>query len=177
MDCSPPGSSVLGIPQARILEWVAIAFSRGSSNPGMKLPLLRLLHRQAGSLPLHHLGRPLSATTSVFISIKVLLCFSEPLVSVRTCPSVILSSPSPFPYPPDAPGVGVGGSPVVNIWESTGFPGGTSGKEPACQRRRYERCRFHPWVGKIPWRRAWQPTPVFLPGESHGRRSLVGYSP
>ena len=36
---------------------------------------------------------------------------------------------------------------------------------------------FAPWVGKIPWRRKWQPTPVFLPGESHGRRSLVGYSP
>ena len=34
-----------------------------------------------------------------------------------------------------------------------------------------------PWVGKIPWRKKWQPTPVFLPGESHGRRSLVGYSP
>ena len=34
-----------------------------------------------------------------------------------------------------------------------------------------------PWVGKIPWRRAWQPTPVFLPGESHGQRSLVGYGP
>ena len=32
------------------------------------------------------------------------------------------------------------------------------------------------WVGKIPWRRAWQPTPVLLPGESHGQRSLVGYS-
>ena len=36
---------------------------------------------------------------------------------------------------------------------------------------------FDPWVGKIPWRRKWQPTPVFLPGESHGRRSLEGYSP
>ena len=34
-----------------------------------------------------------------------------------------------------------------------------------------------PWVGKIPWRRKWQPTPVFLPGESHGQRSLAGYSP
>ena len=33
------------------------------------------------------------------------------------------------------------------------------------------------WVGKIPWRRKWQPTPVFLPGESRGQRSLVGYSP
>ena len=37
--------------------------------------------------------------------------------------------------------------------------------------------RFNPWVGKIPWRRAWQPTPVFLSGESRGQRSLVGYSP
>jgi len=36
---------------------------------------------------------------------------------------------------------------------------------------------FNPWVGKIPWRRAWQPTPVFLPGEAHGQRSLTGHSP
>ena len=36
---------------------------------------------------------------------------------------------------------------------------------------------FDSWVGKIPWRRKWQPTPVFLPGESHGQRSLAGYSP
>ena len=55
-----------------------------------------------------------------------------------------------------------------------GFPGGASGKEPACQCRRH---RFDPWVGKISWRRKWQPTPVFLPGESHGQTSLVGYSP
>ena len=60
------------------------------------------------------------------------------------------------------------------VW---GFPSGTSGKEPACQRRRYKRRRFNPWVGKIPWRRAWQPTPVFLPGESQGQGSLEGYSP
>ena len=38
------------------------------------------------------------------------------------------------------------------------------------------RCSFNPWVGKIPWRRTWQPTPVFLPGESHGQRSLAGDS-
>ena len=41
----------------------------------------------------------------------------------------------------------------------------------------FRSCRFHPWVRKVPWRRAWQATPVFLPGESHGQRSLVGYSP
>ena len=39
------------------------------------------------------------------------------------------------------------------------------------------RPRFGSWVGKIPWRRTWQPTPVFLPGESHGQRSLVGCRP
>ena len=37
--------------------------------------------------------------------------------------------------------------------------------------------KFNPWAGKIRWRRKWQPTPVFLPGESHGQRSLVGYGP
>ena len=40
-----------------------------------------------------------------------------------------------------------------------------------------ERPEFDPWMGKIPWRREWPPTPVFLPGEFHGQRSLVGYSP
>ena len=54
-----------------------------------------------------------------------------------------------------------------------GFSGGTSGKEPICQFKRHKRQWFDPWVGKIPWRRAWQPTLVFLPGESHGQRSLV----
>ena len=58
-----------------------------------------------------------------------------------------------------------------------GLPSGSSGKESACQCRRHKRRRFDPWIGKIPWRRAQQPTSVFLPGESHGQRSLVGYSP
>ena len=55
--------------------------------------------------------------------------------------------------------------------KDTGFPGAASGKEPTCQCKRHKKCRFNPWVGKILWRRAWQPTPVFLPGESHGQRS------
>ena len=50
-------------------------------------------------------------------------------------------------------------------------------KNTPCQHRRLKRCGFDPWVRKIPQRRAWQPTPVFLPGESHGQRSLGGYSP
>ena len=45
-----------------------------------------------------------------------------------------------------------------------------------CQGRRYRRQRFDPWVGKIPWRRKWQHSPVFLTGESHGQRSLVDCS-
>ena len=53
-------------------------------------------------------------------------------------------------------------------------PYDTSGKESACQCRRCKRHWFDLWVWKIPWRRAWQPTPVFLPRESHGQRSLVG---
>ena len=58
-----------------------------------------------------------------------------------------------------------------------GFPGGASGKEPVCQCRRGKRYQFNPWVRKIPWRRKWQPAPVFLSRKSHGQRSLVVYSP
>ena len=54
------------------------------------------------------------------------------------------------------------------------FPGGSEYKESACQCKRRG---FDPWVQKIPWRRVWQPTPVFLPGEFHGKSSLAGYSP
>ena len=66
--------------------------------------------------------------------------------------------------------------PKPNQWQSSQgillelpgnrFLGGTSGKEPACQCMRHKGCHFDPWVEKIPWRKAWQPTPVFLPGES-----------
>ena len=54
-----------------------------------------------------------------------------------------------------------------------GLPCWLSGKEPSCQYRRY---RLDPWVGKVPWRSKREPTPVFLSEESHGQRSLVGYS-
>ena len=53
------------------------------------------------------------------------------------------------------------------------FPSGGAVKN----RLQLRRCSFDPWVGKIPWRRAWQATSVFLPGKSHGQRSLAGYSP
>ena len=52
-----------------------------------------------------------------------------------------------------------------------------SGKESPCQCWSFRWYEFHPWIKKIPWRRKWQSTPVFLPGESHGLRNLVVYSP
>ena len=52
------------------------------------------------------------------------------------------------------------------------LPGWLSGKELACQCRRHG---FNPWVRRIPWRRTWQPTPVFSPGKSRGHRNLAGY--
>ena len=70
----------------------------------------------------------------------------------------------------------VEGEPLLYVLCMFGFPCGASGKEPTCQCRRCKRRRFDPWVEKIHWRRKWQPTPVFLPGKSHGQRSLVGYS-
>ena len=66
---------------------------------------------------------------------------------------------------------------IVSPKRCMGFPGRASSKESPCQCRRCKRCGFDPWIGKIPWSRAWQPTPVFLPGESLGQRRLVGYGP
>ena len=72
------------------------------------------------------------------------------------------SSRLPFPSPGDRPYPGIKlGSLVLQV---DSLP-----SEPPC--------RFDPWIRKIPWRKAWQSTPIFLPEESHGQRSLVGYSP
>ena len=61
-----------------------------------------------------------------------------------------------------------------------GFPGGSVGKEFTCSVGdclQYRRARFNPWMGKFPWRKKWQPPPVFLSGKFLGQRSLVGYNP
>ena len=63
---------------------------------------------------------------------------------------------------------------IISFKLSPGLPRLLSGKESACQCRRPG---FDPWVGKIPWRRKWQHTPVFLPGKSRGQRRLAGHSP
>ena len=62
---------------------------------------------------------------------------------------------------------------VGHDWSDLAVATVLSGRESTCQCRRR---RFYPWIGKTPWRRKWQPTPVLLPGKSHGHRSLVGYS-
>ena len=91
----------------------------------------------------------------------------------------------PFPPPGDIPDPGI--EPVsltppdcrqvLHHLSQQRSPGGSSGRERSCQCRNCKRRGFDPWMGKILWRRGWQPTPVFLPGESHGQRRLSGYSP
>ena len=133
MDCSPPGSSVRGFSQARILEWVAISFSRASC-------WLRDWTQISCNSGLYHWATRESHHVLYHLSI----CCVDYLLSAARMER---------------------------------FTGGASGKEPMCQCRRYKIHGFYPWVGKIPWRRAWQPIPVFLPWESHGQKSLAGYGP
>ena len=103
MDCRPPGSSGRGVLLARILEWVAIFFFRGSAPPRVQTPVF---------------------------------CVSCMAVGFLT------TEPRGKPY----------------------FIDGASGKEPACQGRRCKDVGLIPGSGS-PWRKEWQPTPVFLPGE------------
>ena len=65
----------------------------------------------------------------------------------------------------------------LSSWPRLDFLGGSVVKNQLANGRRRRRCGFSPCVWKIPWRRNWQPTPVFLPGESHGWKSLEGYNP
>ena len=120
VDCSLSGSSIRGIFQAGVLEWVAISFSRGSSWPRGETQVSRIAGR----------------------------CFT--LWATREALWVL-------------------------EWVAYPFSNGSS------QSRDWTHCcnrpGFNPWIEKIHWRRKWQPTPVFLPGEFHGQRSLVGYSP
>ena len=75
---------------------------------------------------------------------------------------------------PSIPDGALGDLISLQVNQAWWFPRWFSGKESACQCMRH--C-FDPWVGKIPWGKKWQPTPVFLPGESHGQGNLVGCSP
>ena len=151
MDCSPPSSSVQGILQARTLEWVAVPSSRGSSWHRIK-------------------PRPLMSPASAggFFTTSA----TWEAATVRDPHGVLLPRVSSFLCTQEkgfeffcvsSPDISVLDVTTLILW---------NGKKSTCQCRRHG---FNPWVRKMPWRRKWQPTPVFLPGKSHGQRSLTGY--
>ena len=110
-----------------------------------------------------------SMRTGVCVCVCVCVSACTHLACLCVCPtlSTYLDCSKP-PPPPSSFFL------IIKLYMLGGFPGGLGGLSVCLQCRTP---RFNPWVGKIPWRRAWQPTPVFLPGESQGQRSLVGYSP
>ena len=146
IDGSPPGSSVPGILQARILEWVAVSFSIGHA--------LYLFDISRGKHQVCYYSEA---------SLITCLKWCQPDLSiVKKYISLLLR----------------------NLWEDMRFMGIVFSNRiirasPLAQQQsiclQCRRREFDHWVGKIPWRRAWQPTPVFLSGESHGQRSLAGY--
>ena len=146
MDCSPQGSSAYGILQARILEWVAISFSRESSG-------LRDQTR-------------VSCITGRFFTVWATrkawkaecTTWEDNIVKDEILRSTFKSKAL--------------NKLKTNKQKKQGFPGGSDGKESACK----QETRVQSLSWKIPWRREWLPTPVFLPGEFYGQRSLVGYS-
>ena len=126
MDCSLPGSSVHGICQARVLEWVAIAFCE--------------YYAAAAAAK-----------------------------SLQSCPTLcdpIDRSPPGSPVPATC-------HLIIGFLFFIGLSWRLRGKK----KKKCRRCGFDPWVGKIPWRLKQQSTPVFLPGKSHGKRSLAAYIP
>ena len=139
--------TVHGILQARRLEWVAISSSRESSWP--RSPTL-----QADSFP----SEPLLLT----LDEGYLLTAAPPDLERGVAPLGLPASVQPTEKIISGFVTYLWASQVVQLIRTS------------CQ---CNRCRFDPWVGKIPWRKKWQPTPEFLSGESHGLRSLAGYSP
>ena len=89
----------------------------------------------------------------------------------NSCPE----NPQGLDSPPSS--VHFGGDLKGDLRQILGLPWRCRGKRIHLQGRSCRRCGFDPWVRKISWRRIWQPTPVFLPGESFEQRSLAGYSP
>ena len=127
---SQPSSSVRGIFQAGILEWVAISFSRGSSQSRSRTQVSCI----AGRL----------FTDWATREAKLLFNFS------------VINS-------------------LTLRWGRVSLMAQWVRNPPAVQET--HTTWFNPWVGKIPWRKKWQPTPVFLPGKFHWQRNLAGYSP
>ena len=148
MDCSLPDLSVHGISQARVPEWVAFLSPGDLPDPWIR-PIWAMREAlNGGYTEVNH-----RAKLILKVKIMLVLQIHSNLISLV----VRIHKPSLHPF--------FNFSPHLHVYC---FPGGASGKEPICQYRKHKRHRFDPWVGKIPWRRGWQPPPVFLPGESHG---------
>ena len=107
------------------------------------------------------------------------LHLSVPLIFPRTCNDGITTSNTQLIQGHTANGyIGYGNSnPGFFFFFGCAGSSCASDKEPVCQCRRHKRHGFNSWIRKSPWRRKWQPTPVFLPGEFHGQKNLAGYSP
>ena len=135
--------------------WVFIILLRPSE-------ALKPFRKEATSLP-----EPVFFFTFLSVSLGVMFKIFRSLQSGCTVPGSRTVPAVPGLNPALCGGLGVVGR----------LPRWFSGKESVCQCRRYRRCKFRPWSRKIPWRRKWQLTPLFLPGNVHGQRSLAGYSP
>ena len=142
----------MGILQARILGGLPYRFPGDLPNPGIepRSPTL-----QVDSLPTEPPGKPNISILIVYWSNYSFNCLSQTRRVQEKKPWTELNS--------------------LIFWFHC--PGGASGKKNplANAGKLYKRYQFNPWVAKIPWRRAWQPIPVFLPGEFHRQRSLTGY--
>ena len=183
MDCSPPGSYVQGISQARILSGLTFPSPQDLRDPGIEPGSPTLV---GGFLTTELPKKSVFKHTSI-LNDNYYFCYSGLfnlfIYTFVKCLFIFLNwstvdlqyhvnfkyTAKRFSYMYKCISIYLS----IYLW---GFPGRASGKEPACQCKWCKRCSFHPQVVKIPWKRAWQSTPVFLPRESYGQRSLAGYS-
>ena len=169
--CDPTDYTVHGILQARILEWVAFPFSRGSSQPMDRTQVSRIAGRFFTSWVIREAcnkGSEISQLQKTnYYMIPFIPGIQGSQIQRRKIKWQVLR------------GQGKERMWSCYLMDMMGIPGGASGKEPTGQCRSQKRHGFNPCVGKISWRRPWQPTPVFLPGEppwteEPGRLQSVG---
>ena len=148
MDCSLPGSSVHWILQARILEWVAILFSRGSSQPRDQTHVSSI------------------AADSLLYEIYIYIYIHFPILAavIQFQASLSIWHLDSYHW-------------VFFHWSCTNSASQLALMVKDSPANAGDIKRHGPWIRKIPWRRAWQPTPILLPGEPHGQRSLAAYCP
>ena len=165
MDCSLPGSSVHGILKARILEWVAIPFSRGSSQPRIEPGSPAL---QADALPSEPPGKPHCTCRINICEWTNETAESLPRTNLYRTEEIFRGR-----YIAESEKAMAPHSSTL-AWKVAWM------EEPGGLQSMGSRRVGHDWATSFSvftlmhWRRKWQPTPVFLPGESPGRRSLAG---